>query len=127
MLTTFDPNDPNPESRILNPESRLLPHVSGAGPAAAAATPAPAARARVLIICAAAINRPRAAALCQQLAPVRHHVRTIAMQLDPCDRVSERAAVEDASLGSYRPIRLQQSGLQVEGLNEPLEIAARHE
>ncbi len=58
--------------------------------------------------------------------PVFEHCRRVAVDLEPRQRILERAAVHQRALGSRRHFEIGDAGLQRQQLSQPLGIAARN-
>ena len=67
----------------------------------------------------------RSARLGVELAPVIDHVRTVAVDLEPGDRLVEGRAVEQAALRAMRRVDVEQAVLHAEDLLQALDVAAR--
>ena len=69
---------------------------------------------------AAGFGRPAAV-----FAPERQHVRRVAVNLEPGQRVGEGRALHQHPAGVWRPARLAQAALQHQHLVDPLDVPAR--
>src|SRR5688572_10920562 len=58
-----------------------------------------------------------------KLAPMRHHVRAIAVNLQPGDGLREHRSVQQTSLRPRRRVDVEQPRLERDDLVEPLDVA----